>query len=56
MKTAVERFMEWLEENHPEAVPTMEVLEHLRMIELMEQQKAYNAGFSKAKSIYLDGE
>ena len=56
MKTAVERLVEWLEKNHPEAVPGIQVVDHLRTIELLEQQKAYNAGFSKAKSIYLDGE
>ena len=56
MKTAVERLVEWLEKNHPEAVPGIEVVDHLRTIELLEQQKAYNAGFIKAKSIYLDGE
>ena len=56
MKTAVERLVEWLQTNHPEAVPGIEVIDHLRNIELLEQQKAYNAGFAKAKSIYLDGE
>lgn len=52
MKTAIERFVEWLEEHHPHAVPTPEVLEHLKMLEKIDQQMAYNAGFSNAKNIY----
>lgn len=56
MKTAVERFVEWLEEHHPDAVPSPEVLDHLQMLEKIDQQMAYNAGFTKAKSLYLDAE
>ena len=56
MKTAIERFVEWLEEHHPDAVPTPEVLHHLKRLEQMDQQMAYNAGFTKAKSLYLDAE
>jgi hypothetical protein len=56
MKTPIERFVEWLEENHPTAVPGPEVIDHLRRLEQMEQQMAYNAGFTKAKSLYLDAE
>jgi hypothetical protein len=56
MKTPIERFKEWLEENHPTAVPGPEVIDHLRRLEQMEQQVAYNAGFTKAKSLYLDAE
>ena len=56
MKTPIERFVEWLEENHPDAVPSPEGLHHLKRVEQMDQQMAYNAGFTKAKSLYLDGE
>jgi hypothetical protein len=56
MKTPIERFVEWLEENHPTAVPGPEVIHHLKRLEQMDQQMAYNAGFTKAKSLYLDAE
>jgi hypothetical protein len=52
MKTPIERFVEWLEENHPDAVPGPEVIHHLKRLEQMEQQLAYNAGFANAKKIY----
>ena len=52
MKTAIEKFVEWIKENHPNAIPTPEVLDHFKMCELLDQQMAYNAGFSKAKNIY----
>ena len=56
MKTALEQFIEWLEQNHPTAVPPPETKEHFFMKEKIDQQMAYNAGFTKAKTIYLDGE
>lgn len=56
MKTALEQFIEWLEQNHPMAVPPPETKEHFFMKEKIDQQMAYNAGFTKAKTIYLDGE
>lgn len=56
MRTAMEYFIEWLKEFHPEAVPGPETTEHFLMKEKIDNQMAYNAGFSKAKSIYLDGE
>ena len=56
MKTALEQFIEWLQQNHPTAVPPHETKEHFFMKEKIDQQMAYNAGFTKAKSIYLDGE
>lgn len=52
----MECFIEWLKEFHPEAVPGPETTEHFLMKEKIDNQMAYNAGFSKAKSIYLDGE
>lgn len=56
MKSALEQFIEWLEENHPTAVPPPETKEHFFMKEKIDQQMAYNAGFTKAKNLYLDGE
>ncbi len=56
MNTAVEQFIEWLKEFHPDAVPGPETTQHFLMREKIDQQMAYNAGFSKAKSLYLDGE
>jgi carbamoylphosphate synthase small subunit len=56
MKSAMESMIEWLEQNHPDAVPGPETTGHFFMKEKIDQQMAYNAGFSKAKSIYLDGE
>lgn len=56
MKTSIDKFVEWLEEHHPDAVPPMETLHHLKRVEQMDQQLAYNAGFTKAKSLYLDSE
>jgi hypothetical protein len=52
MKSAIEKFVEWLSETHPEVMPTPEVLERLKMCELLDQQMAYNAGFAMAKKIY----
>lgn len=56
MKSAMESMIEWLEQNHPDAVPTIETKEHFFMKEKIDQQMAYNAGFTKAKNLYLDGE
>lgn len=56
MKSALEQFIEWLEQNHPSAVPGPETTEHFFMKEKIDQQLAYNAGFAKAKSLYLDAE
>jgi hypothetical protein len=56
MKTALEQFIEWLEQNHPSALPGPETKEHFFMKEKIDQQLAYNAGFAKAKSLYLDAE
>ena len=56
MKTALEQFIDWLQEHHPEAVPPFETKEHFLMKEKIDQQMAYNAGFTKAKNLYLDGE
>jgi hypothetical protein len=56
MKSAMESMIEWLEQNHPDAVPPIETKEHFFMKEKIDQQMAYNAGFSKARSLYLDGE
>ena len=56
MKTALEQFIEWLEQNHPTAMPGPETQEHFFMKEKIDQQMSYNAGFTKAKTIYLDGE
>jgi hypothetical protein len=52
MKTAIEKFVDWLKEEHPDAVPTPEVLDRLKMCERLDQQMAYNAGFAMAKKIY----
>jgi hypothetical protein len=56
MKSAIEKMVEWLQENHPTAVPSEEVIHHLKRVEQMNEQMAYNQGFTKAKSIYLDAE
>ena len=56
MKSAIEKMVEWLNENHPTAVPGEEVIHHLKRVEQMNEQMAYNQGFTKAKSIYLDAE
>jgi hypothetical protein len=56
MKSAIEKMVEWLQENHPNAVPGEEVIHHLKRVEQMNEQMAYNQGFTKAKSIYLDAE
>jgi len=56
MKSALEQFIEWLEQNHPNALPGPETKEHFFMKEKIDQQLAYNAGFTKAKSLYLDAE
>ena len=56
MKTAMEQFIDWLEQHHPEAVPPPETKEHFFFKEKIDQQMAYNAGFTKAKNLYLDGE
>ena len=56
MKSALEQFIEWLEQNHPTAMPGPETQEHFLMKEKIDQQMAYNAGFTKAKSLYLDAE
>jgi hypothetical protein len=56
MKTALEQFIEWLEQNHPSALPGPETKEHFFMKEKIDQQLSYNAGFAKAKSLYLDAE
>jgi len=56
MKTALEQFIEWLEQNHPNALPGPETKEHFFMKEKIDQKLAYNAGFTKAKSLYLDAE
>lgn len=52
MKTAIEKFAEWIKDNHPSAMPTPKVFNHFKMCELIEQQMAYNAGFNNAKNIY----
>jgi len=56
MKTALEQFIEWLQEHHPEAVPPFETKEHFFMKEKIDQQMAYNDGFTKAINLYLDRE
>jgi hypothetical protein len=56
MKTAIERFVDWLQEYHPQSVPSPEVLAHLKMLERMDQQLAYNAGFANAKKIYNEAD
>ena len=42
--------------HYTDALPPHETKEHFFMKEKIDQQMAYNAGFTKAKTIYLDGE
>lgn len=55
MKSSLEKLLDWLTKNHPEAMPNEGMIEDLKMWEKIEQQLNYNAGFSKARSIYHDG-
>jgi len=54
MKSSLEKLLDWLAENHPHAIPNAHMVDDLKMWEKVEQQLNYNAGFSKAKSLYYD--
>jgi hypothetical protein len=52
MKTPIENLIAWLKLHHPDSVPSQTEIERWVMAEKIENQMAYNAGFSNAKRIY----
>jgi hypothetical protein len=52
MKTPIENLIAWLKLNHPDSVPSQTEIERWVMAEKIDNQMAYNAGFSNAKRIY----
>jgi hypothetical protein len=53
--TPIDQLIEWLQINHDITIPT-DLFHELKRDEKIHAQWWYNRGFTKAKSIYLDGE
>ncbi len=52
MKTPMERLIEHVRQQVPDLQMSESLIYNFTMLEKLEQQMAYNAGFAKAKSIY----
>ena len=52
MKTPMERLIEHVRQQVPNFEMSESLIFNFTMLEKLEQQMAYNAGFSKAKEIY----
>ncbi len=52
MKTPMERLIEHVRQQVPDLEMSESLIYNFTMLEKLEQQMAYNAGFAKAKSIY----
>lgn len=56
MKTPMERLIEHVRQQVPDLQMSESLIYNFTMLEKLEQQMAYNAGFSKAKSIYNESD
>jgi hypothetical protein len=56
MKTPMERLIEHVRQQVPDLEMSESLIFNFTMLEKLEQQMAYNAGFAKAKSIYNESD
>jgi hypothetical protein len=56
MKTPMQRLIEHVRQQVPDLEMSESLIYNFTMLEKLEQQMAYNAGFSKAKEIYETNE
>jgi hypothetical protein len=54
MKTPIDRLVEHLRTEFPDLDISPHLIFNFKQLEKMEQQLAYNAGFSNAKKIYCE--
>jgi hypothetical protein len=54
MKTPIERFIEYLRTEKPDCDISPSIIYNFKILEKIEQQLAYNAGFANAKKMYSE--
>jgi hypothetical protein len=52
MKTPIDRFVEYIRTEMPDFKMSPSLIYNFKVLEKLEQQMAYNAGFANAKKMY----